>query len=213
MSTSLRAGSLGVALIVGMLASANGQQHPAAGLPAPRSLTAAEQARAINSATPRGTVASPAQLHPGSTRLPGSPGRVVVSRVQPVAVDNPTQRLAVVTTYEYDGNTTVNRLVDVETGAVLNEDRTSQGGAPIAEVESQFALQLLMADDRIRKLIDRYKGNSRFDLLLTTSEDPGNPLYGKRVVSALISTPYGYLADGPRITVNLTDATVILEPR
>jgi hypothetical protein len=41
MSTSLRAGSLGVALIVGMLASANGQQHPAAGLPAPRSLTAA----------------------------------------------------------------------------------------------------------------------------------------------------------------------------
>jgi hypothetical protein len=214
MLTSLRAGLLGSALVAVVFASAAAQDHPAANLPVPRStLTDAEQARAIQLANPQGSVSTASQLHPSSSRLPGAPSRVVVSRVQPVAADQTDQRLAVVTLYEYEGNTTVNRLVDVNTGAVLQEDRATHGAAPIAEVEGQFARQLLMADERVRKIVERYQGNARFDLLLTTSEDRSNPLYGKRVVSALVATPYGYLADGPRISVNLTDATVILEPR
>jgi hypothetical protein len=214
MSTSLRAGLLGSALVVGVMASAGAQDHPAAGLPLPRSsLTTAETARAVQAASPQGSIANAAGLHPDAVSARGTPNRVVVSRVDPVTVDQTNERLAVVTLYEYEGNTTINRVVDVNTGAVLREDRSASGGAPIAEVESQYANQLLMADQRVRNILDRYQGNARFDLLVTTSADPNSPLYNKRVVSALIATPYGYLANGPRITVNLTDAAVILDPQ
>jgi hypothetical protein len=50
-------------------------------------------------------------------------------------------------------------------------------------------------------------------LLLTNVSDPGDPLFGKRVLNAMINTPEGYLTEVPRISVNLTDATVIVEPQ
>jgi hypothetical protein len=212
MWTSLRAGSIGLALATGVFAFASAQEHPAAGLPVPRSsLTEAEEARAIQVATPQGAIDNPSQLHPSSARAGGA-DRVVVSRVQSVASDKTDQRLAVVTSYEYGANTTVNRLIDVNTGAVIEEQRYQGAGAPVASVERDYAEQLLMADERVRRLIEPLQG-ATISFLLTTTEDPSNPLYGKRVLGALINTPYGYLTDTPRISVNLTDATVIVQPR
>ena len=73
MSTSLRAGWLGLVFVTGLVASAGAQEHPAAGLPVPRSsLTDSEQARAIQAADPQGAVAEPSQLHPTSARAPGA---------------------------------------------------------------------------------------------------------------------------------------------
>jgi hypothetical protein len=37
-------------------------------------------------------------------------------------------------------------------------------------------------------------------------------LFGKRVVNVLISTPEGYLTEVPRISINLTDASVVVGP-
>ncbi|MGH6767429.1 MAG: hypothetical protein ACRECO_00240 [Xanthobacteraceae bacterium] len=209
----LRAGSLGLVLASGIVMSAGAQQHPAAGLPLPRtSLSDAEQARAVQAASPQGPIASPSQLHPDSSRASGT-DRVVVSRVQSVGADKTDQRLAVVTLYEYESNTTVNRLVDVNSGAVIEEDRQQGSGAPVATVEGQYAESLLRADARVRKLLEPFQGNATFSLLLTTTEDRSSPLYGKRVLSAIISTPEGFLTGGPRISVNLTDAAVIVQPR
>lgn len=213
MWTSLRAGSLGLALVAGVFASASAQDHPAANLPIPRSsLTDAEQARAIQLANPQGSIGSAAQLHPDAVSSRGTPNRVVVSRVQAVGADKTDQRLAVVTLYQYEGNVTLNRLVDVNSGQVIDEDRIQGAGAPVANVEGEYARSLVMADSRVQQLIGNIQGAS-VTLLLTNVSDPTNPLFGKRVVNALINTPEGYLTEVPRISVNLTDATVIVEPQ
>jgi hypothetical protein len=212
MVTSLRAAALGLAFSVSILAVATAQDHPAAGLSIPQSsLTDAEHARAIALAQPSAAISTPNALHPDSARNSGS-SRVVVTDVQAVGIDKTNERLAVVTLYEYENNTTINRLVDLSNGRVVEEDRIQNGGARFTNVEQQYARELLLRDDRIRQLIAPLQGQETFNFLLTTTPDPNNPLYGKRVVNVLISTPEGYLTEVPRISINLTDAAVVVGP-
>ena len=212
MATSLRAAALGLGFSVSILAVAVAQDHPAAGLSIPQSsLTDAEHARAIALAEPQSTVSTASALHPDSARNTGT-NRVVVTDVQAVGVDKVNERLAVVTSYQYEGNITINRLVDLNSGRVVEEDRIQNGGARFTNVEQQYARELLMGDERVRRLIEPLQGRESFNFLLTTTPDPNNPLYGKRVVNVLISTPEGYLTEIPRISINLTDAAVVVGP-
>ena len=212
MATSLRAAALGLAFSVSILAVATAQDHPAAGLPIPQSsLTDAEAARAIALAEPQSTVSEASALHPERARNSGI-NRVVVTDVQAVGVDKVNERLAVVTSYQYDGNFTINRLVDLNTGRVVEEDRIQNGGARFTNVEQQYARDLLLRDERVRALVAPLQGRESFNFLLTTTPDPNNPLFGKRVVNVLISTPEGYLTEVPRISINLTDAAVVVGP-
>ncbi len=213
MVTSLRAAALGLTFTVSVLAVAVAQDHPAAGLSIPRSsLTPAEQARAIALAEPSAAISSASALHPDATNARTSPNRVVVTDVQAVGIDKTNERLAVVTSYQYEGNLTINRLVDLNTGRVVEEDRIQNGGARFTNVEHQYARELLLRDDRVRALIAPLQGQESFNFLLSTTPDPNNPLYGKRVVNVLISTPEGYLTEIPRISINLTDAAVVVGP-
>jgi len=216
MRSILRKGAIGLAMTSCVLAGASAQDqqdHPAAGLPVPQSsLTPAEYARAVALAEPQATVSSPSALHPDASSARNSPNRVIVTNVEAVAVDKTDQRLAVVTLYQYEGNVTVNRLVDLNSGRVLDEDRIENGGAPFTNVEHEYARQLLLADDRIKKIIEPLQGQATFNFLLTVTADRNSPLYGKRVVNVLINTPEGYLTELPRISVNLPDAAVVLVP-
>ena len=213
MVTSLRAAALGLAFSVSILAIAVAQDHPAAGLSIPQSsLTDAEHARAIALAEPSAAILSPSALHPDARSERNSPNRVVVTDVQAVGVDKVNERLAVVTSYQYEGNITINRLVDLNSGRVVEEDRIQNGGARFTNVEQQYARELLMGDERVRRLIEPLQGRESFNFLLTTTPDPNNPLFGKRVVNVLISTPEGYLTEIPRISINLTDAAVVVGP-
>ena len=135
----------------------------------------------------------------------------MVTDVQAVGVDKASERLAVVTSYQYEGNFTINRLVDLNSGRVIEEDRIQNGGARFTNVEQQYARELLLATTGFGA--DRAAaGHAQFNFLLTTTPDPNSPLFGRRVVNVLISTPEGYLAEVPRISINLTDATVIVGP-
>jgi Cu2+-containing amine oxidase len=216
MVTSLRSGTMGVALTLCILAGANaqGQQdHPAAGLSVPQSsLTPAEHARAIALAEPSAAISNASALHPDNVSARNSPNRVVVTNVQAVGVDKVNERLAVVTSYQYEGNLTINRLIDLNSGRVVEEDRIQNGGARFTNVEHQYARELLMRDERVRRLIEPLQGRETFNFLLTTTPDPNNPLFGKRVVNVLIATPEGYLTEVPRISINLTDAAVVVGP-
>jgi hypothetical protein len=212
MVTSLRAAALGLTFTVSVLAVAVAQDHPAAGLSVPQSsLTPAEHARAIALAEPSAAISSASALHPEVSARSGG-NRVVVTDVQAVGVDKTGERLAVVTSYQYEGNLTTNRLVDLNSGRVLEVDQMQNGGARFTNVEQQYARDLLLADDRIRALIAPLQGQEQFNFLLTTTPDPNSPLFGRRVVNVLISTPEGYLAEVPRISINLTDATVTVGP-
>ena len=214
MWTSLRAGALGLAVTCCILASASAQDHPAAGLTIPQSsLTPAEHARAIALAEPQAAISTASALHPDAVHARSGPNRVVVTDVQAVGVDKTSERLAVVTLYQYEGNLTVNRLVDLNNGRVLEEDRIQNGGARFTNVESEYARQLLMADERVRRLVEPLQGQQQFNFLLSITPDTSNPLFGKRVVNVLINTPEGYLTEVPRISVNLTDAAVVVGPQ
>ena len=217
MVTSLRAAALGLTFSVSILAVAVAQdqsQHPAAGLSVPQSsLTDAETARAIALAEPSAVIASARdQLHPDGALARSGGSRVVVTDVQAVGVDKTSERLAVVTSYQYEGNLTINRLVDLNSGRVVEEDRMQNGGARFTNVEQQYARELLMGDERIRRIVEPLGDTAQFNFLLTSTPDPNNPLFGKRVVNVLISTPDGYLAELPRISINLTDAAVVVGP-
>ena len=93
---------------------------------------------------------------------------------------------------------------------MVEEDRIQDGGARFTNVEQEYARQLLMADDRVRRLIEPLQGATSSTSCLTITPDPTNPLYGKRVVNVLINTPEGYLTELPSISVNLTDAAVVV---
>ena len=76
-----------------------------------------------------------------------------------------------------------------------------------ADVEADYARSLLMSDARIRSCLRRSRAHVDIGLIPTVVADPSDPLYGKRMVRALINTPQGFVT-GVQISVNLSDATV-----
>jgi hypothetical protein len=171
-----------------------------------QSLTPVEETLAARIADPSGAIESAAMLHPEAVHSRGTPNRVVVSRVEAVRTDNG-QRLAVVTTYQYEGNITTNRLVDLDNNTIVSERTSTDVGTPVGSVEADYARSLLMSDSRVQQLIAPFQGAVDIGLIPTVITDPSDPLYGKRMVRAVINTPQGFVT-GMQISVNLTDATV-----
>lgn len=171
-----------------------------------QSLTPVEETLAARIADPSGTIESAAALHPEAVHSRGTPNRVVVSRVEAVRTDNG-QRLAVVTTYQYEGNITTSRMVDLDSNTIVSERTSTDVGTPVGSVEADYARSLLMSDSRIQQLIAPFQGAVDIGLIPTVITDPSDPLYGKRMVRAVINTPQGFVT-GLQISVNLTDATV-----
>lgn len=198
--------SLTGAILLASAAAALAQEHPAANLPVPRTgLTPEERARAIQFAVPSPPTISVFGLAPDA-----STPRTVISNVQAVGAGKTDRRLAIVTVYQYQGNTAVNRMVDLGSGEILNEERIPNGAAPLAPVEIEYARSLALADERVAKLVAPFHDTATLQYLLTTTADQSSPLFGKRLVNVIIKTPRGYLS-GPRILVNLTDARVTVE--
>ena len=169
-----------------------------------QSLTPVEEQLAARIAGAGSTIDTPSALHPDSSSR-GSANRVVVSRVEAVRSDS--GRLAVVTTYQYEGNITTNRLVDLDSNTVVSERTSTDVGTAVGDVEADYARSLLTSDDRVRELLAPFQGNVNIGLIPTVVTDPADPLYGKRMVRAIINTPQGFVT-GVQISVNLTDATV-----
>jgi hypothetical protein len=195
MRTVLRAGALAIAL-TGLVTVAGAQ-----------SLTSAEEAQAVRLAQPQGAIQAASALHPDAAVARGTSTRVVVSRVEPVRSDDPSRRLAVVTLYQYEGNVTTNRLVDLDSNTVINERTGQDVGTPVADVEAEYARSLLMSDRRVSEMLAPFQGQVDIGLIPTVVDDPADPQYGKRIVRALINTPQGFVT-GVQISVNLSDATV-----
>jgi hypothetical protein len=172
-----------------------------------QSLTPVEEQLAARIAGAGSMIDTPAALHPDSSSR-GTANRVVVSRVEAVRSDS--GRLAVVTTYTYEGNITTSRLVDLDTNAIVSERTSTDVGTPVGAVEADYARSLLMSDARIQQLIAPFQGAVDIGLIPTVITDPSDPLYGRRMVRAIINTPQGFVT-GVHVTVNLTDATVSVQ--
>jgi hypothetical protein len=201
---------LGAVLLNAGPVLAQERDHPAAGLPVPRSsLTLEEQARALGIAVPERRVLSPLALTPEARRADAAP-HFVVSNLEAVDAKDES-RLALVTLYEYGSGVTVQRLVDLEAGRVVAEERADNVSAPLAEVERDYAKALTLADERVARLLAPHPSvNVEFLLTLTTERD--QELFGRRIVAALFRTPRGYL-EHPEVFVDLTGGRVIVRGR
>jgi hypothetical protein len=171
-----------------------------------QSLTSVEETLAARIADPSGAIESAANLHPDAVHSRGTPNRVVVSRVEAVRTESG-GRLAVVTTYQYEGNLTTSRMVDLDNNTIVSERISTDVGTPVGPVEADYARSLLMSDSRVQELIAPFQGSVDIGLIPTVITDPADPLYGKRIARAIINTPQGFVT-GLQISVNLTDATV-----
>jgi hypothetical protein len=180
------------------------REHPAAGLPVPRtSLTLEERSRALEVAVREGRILSPLALFPDARRVDGAP-RLVVSSIE--AVDGKNEgRLALVTLYQYEGNVTIQRLVDLETGQIVSEERAENASAPLTEAELEYARALVLADDRVGRLLAPHP-DVRLEFLLTLTTEGDRELFGRRVAATLFRTPRGYLEH--QVYVDLTGGRV-----
>ena len=197
-------------LLAGGIGLAQDRSHPAAGLPIPQSsLSPEEQSRALEIATPEGRVLSPLELSPDARRVEDRP-RLIVSRIE--ALDAKDEgRLALVTLYQYDGSIRIQRLVDLEAGRIISEDRAQDVTAPLAPVELDFARALVLADERVARLVAPHPDIAlEFLLSLSTERDP--EFQGRRVVAVLFRTPRGYL-EHPGVYVDLTEGRVVILER
>jgi Cu2+-containing amine oxidase len=183
------------------------QDHPASQLPVPNStLSLEERAKAV-------AVALPQQAAVSSLTLSqvGAPNRVVVSNVQAIDETKAEGRQALVTIYQYQDNVTLRRLVDLKESRIVSEERSTQSTPPLAPVEQDYARALLLANERVAQLLGPMRDVTKTEFLLTHTSAPDSPFYGKRVVGALFRTPRGYLANAPKVFVNLTDGAVVLQ--
>ena len=196
-----------LALVMVLLSAAktSAQEHPAANLPVPRTtLSPAERARAVQIASPQQPALSVFSLSSQDR------ARTVISNVQAVGAGKTDKQLALVTIYQYQGNITLNRVVDLGSNQIVSEERIPNGAAPLAAVEVEYARSLALANDRVIQLVAPFHDTAKLEFLLTTTMDQNSPWFGKRTVSAVIRTPRGYVS-GPQITVNLTDGRVNVE--
>ncbi len=202
-------------LLASVPAKAQDIEHPASGLPIPRSrLTPKDVDLAIR-------IASNGSVSFGSPVAAASPSSVrrsptentVLSRVE-MAVGNKDESgslFALVTTYNYERHETSSRLIDLTQESIVWERIANDGSAPLAPVETDEARRLALEDPRVRGLLGSFLDGVELEFLHPTITDAGHRLFGKRVALVLFKTENGYIADLPAVFANLTDAEVVLE--
>jgi hypothetical protein len=190
---------LAAALSVPLIAQA---QHPAADLPQPRpALSSEDRAKAVRLALPERPMLSAFELR--ETERP----RTVVSIVEPVdKKSDPEGHLAVVTLYQYNGDITIRRVVNLNSGTVVNETSAERQTPPLAAVEVELARGIALADPRIAGVVAPFSDRLNVEALVASTSDPNDPLFGHRVAYLLFRTPEGYLADIGEVFVDLTTA-------
>jgi hypothetical protein len=132
--------------------------------------------------------------------------RSVVSTVEPVAEKGREGRLAMVTLYQYNGDITIRRVVNLDSGMVVGEARAERQTPPLAPVEVELARGIALADPRIADTVAPFSDRLKVEALVASTSDRNDPLFGHRVVYLLFRTPEGYLANIGEVFVDLTAA-------
>ena len=184
--------------------------HPASHLPIPRShLTDSE----IQQAAKLGAEGALHTLVPQPAAAMSTGNITVLSSIESVDDNTPGSRLALVTSYSYDRNVTIRRLVDLTENVVVQEQVTDDSSAPLAELEKNAVEHLVLIDDRIANLLGEDKDHVTVEMLLTRTRNRDDRFFGKRVVSVLLKIPQGYLVNIPNIYVNLSNVEVVLQEK
>ncbi len=119
-------------------------------------------------------------LHPEAPRSSAPTGSSIAGRAGGRHRQESDERLAVVTLYEYENNTTTSRLVDLNSGTIVNEKIGCKTARPLTNVE---AICPGTADERRSDPSADRAVQGRETLPIPAAiTDPDSPLYGRRVV-------------------------------
>lgn len=205
-SLNLTTGALLVLLAFSTTAYGQGSSHPAANLPVPQShFTESEFQRVARLGAEEAFRERPSSVDGTSIR-----GITVLSSVESVDDNSPDSRLALVTSYSYDRGATIRRLVDLHKNTVVTEYVTDDSSAPLAEIEKSLVQYLVLQDQRIADLLGEATNDITVEMLLTSTTNPDDRFFRKRVVLTLLKTSQGYARNLPKIFVNLSDSAVVL---
>lgn len=120
-------------------------------------------------------------------------------------------RLAMVTHYRYEGDLTIETLVNITAEQVLEVRTAEHRATPLSVGELERARTLAFDDPNVRAALGVPAERIVVEPLLTSAGSPDDPLFGHRVVRLLFRVGRDYLAQ-PVILVDLTEERVIIEP-
>lgn len=178
---------------------------PALPTPPPLALDETEQRRAGEIAERNANVA--ALLRPGPSYLTS----VDLVRDKEAEERGAAARLALVTHYSYDGDLTVETLVDLTRGEVVEVRSASNQPTPLSTAEFERATELALDDPQVREQLPVPREQITVEPLLTRAASPDDPLFGHRIARLLFKVGRDYLS-APEVHVDLTDERVIVGP-
>ena len=191
---------------ISMVTKAQDSDHPALNLPIPKSHLTSDE---LNLAVEIGANEVFSQNQVSILHMDSQ--RIVLSDVESVDDNNPESQLALVTTYHYDTNQTIRRLVDLINSKVVNEQVIDGGSASLAEIEQVAAEFLVRENTPINDFLGAAKNELKVETILSVTKNPESQFYHKRVVLVLLKTIHGYPQFMPKIFVNLTDLEVVIQ--
>jgi Cu2+-containing amine oxidase len=173
--------------------------------PSPEPLSEEEQRRAV----------AIAERGPDTARLMAA-GRSVVADVELVRDKNLEEarrddRLASVTHYRYEGDLTIETLVNITDEQVLEVRTAEHRPTPLTVEEVDRAKSLAFDDPNVRAALTVPVERIVVEPLLTSAGSADDPLFGRRLVRLLFKVGRDYLAQ-PVVLVDLTSERVIVEP-
>ena len=202
----LLGGTFLILLTLPMTTYGQSPTHPAASLPVPLShFTESELHLAASLGAEEAY-----QMQLSSTDGTSTKNLTVLSSVESVDDNFPNSRLALVTSYSYDRNVTIRRLVDLNQNTVVTEHVVDDSSAPLAVLEKSIVQHLVLQDNRIADLLGNAMNDVSVEMLLTSTYDPEDRFFRKRVVMALFKTSHGYVRNMPKVLVNLSDEEVVV---
>jgi hypothetical protein len=120
------------------------------------------------------------------------------------------RRLARITHYRYDGDLAIFTVIDLAAQSTSRMDVVPHQPVPFAHEEYKAATNLALADSRVRALLGDLEPVAKAEGLALRTSNPGDRLYGHRVLRLMFKVEDDYLAR-PIALVDLTAQTVQVE--
>lgn len=121
-------------------------------------------------------------------------------------------RRVMLTYYRYEGDLSIQVLIDLTARRVLEVKPRPHFFSPISVAESELAKQLALDDPRLSAALAPFRDRLVIEALTLRMTLPKDPLFRHRVVHLLFRSGSTYLMRTLRVLVDLTTEKVIVEP-
>ncbi len=113
--------------------------------------------------------------------------------------------------YRYDDDTALHSVLTLKDAALLDYQEFPHLSTSLAQEELDTATKLALNDDDVRAKLGEFIDRVKVEALVIRAASEEEPWFGRRVVRLLFRVDRNYLRS-PRVIVDLTKSTVLIEP-